>query len=146
MGLVDELKAHEAATADYVKTLEGYAAAARSADLHFLPTLPAGGAEFQIVNFTPKTDEKDAPPRKTTLVGVPAALLYEAYRSALPEIFARAIEQARGSLAAKAKELKAKIEGERAALYDAEVALNSYLDGGTSPVEAPKRKTAGAKR
>jgi hypothetical protein len=142
MGLADELKAHEAATADYVKTLEGYAAAARSADLHFLPTLPAGGAEFQIVNFTPKTDEKDAPPRKTTLVGVPAALLYEAYREALPEIFARAIRQARGSLAAKAKELKTKVESERVALAEAEAVLDSYLEDG----EAPKRKAAGAKR
>lgn len=143
MNAVEELRTFEQTLGSHIKTLQDFAKVqAEHEGLHFLLGLQKaadGGSQVivQVINVNGGN-------ASVAMDGVPGAFFYEAYRASLPQIFERAIERAKESVGAKAREIRQRIEDDRKALDEAESALSAFL--GTPPTAPSKSAPRGKHR
>jgi len=134
---IKELEEWKAALGGHIKTIEDtWGIIHANPQLHAVPEFRAGkdgGATvvIRLINFAAGADKKGG---ELVIEGAPAMLIYEAYREALSGVFAGAIERAKTSVEAKAKEIQQRLAAEKAAIAEAERSLAAFLPA--PPVKA----------
>ena len=132
---IEDLKKYEAALGTYIAELQALELREQT-DPHFhpLPDLVVGAATAPIMRLLQFQQPRPAPP--SSVNGPAAGFFYEAYRKALPGIFAAAIEAAKTSIAPRAASLRAQLVAQEAQVREDAMAKLSALNASLASLDA----------